>query len=317
MRVPTYRSNGPKALIATWAASARQPLTWGALLMVVSAPSAFGGAEGCGGPRPTATLVRTAGMAQLAVDWKGEVPLVFSAWVDLDGNGEALGGAEQVVASRAVGRGVHLFSVESQTGAPSATALIRLKWTPLTKEASRSTERTENCSWASGFTLGDLENSVEASAVYDDGGGPALFVGGSFKTAEGSVVNHIAKWDGAAWHPLSGPAGVGTNNLVYALSVWNDGTGAALYVGGRFEMAGGQPVNYIARWNGSVWSALSSDGVSGVDGFVDALTTWDDAPARRYTSAAASPWPVRSPRPALPSGTGVRGQPSPALQAKA
>ena len=54
--------------------------------------------------------------------------------------------------------------------------------------------------------------------------------------------------------------------------MFDDGGGAALYVGGDFTSAGGVAVNRIARWDGTLWSAL--DG--GVNGPVAALTVYDD-----------------------------------------
>jgi hypothetical protein len=44
-------------------------------------------------------------------------------------------------------------------------------------------------------------------------------------------------------------------------------SGTNLYAGGYFTTAGGNPANYIARWNGSSWSAISS----GMDDIVVAL----------------------------------------------
>jgi hypothetical protein len=35
-------------------------------------------------------------------------------------------------------------------------------------------------------------------------------------------------------------------------------SGSDVYVGGLFTMAGGTAANYIAKWNGSAWSALGS-----------------------------------------------------------
>src|SRR5436309_2448060 len=48
---------------------------------------------------------------------------------------------------------------------------------------------------------------------------------------------------------------LGMNNTVRALL--RDGAGN-LYVGGQFTMAGGAPANYVARWNGTSWSALGA-----------------------------------------------------------
>jgi hypothetical protein len=44
-------------------------------------------------------------------------------------------------------------------------------------------------------------------------------------------------------------------------------SGSDVYVGGSFTTAGGNPANYIARWNGSSWSALGS----GLDNGVSAI----------------------------------------------
>ena len=51
--------------------------------------------------------------------------------------------------------------------------------------------------------------------------------------------------------------GSGVNATVFAIAV----SGTDVYVGGNFTIAGGVPANYIAKWNGSVWSALG-DGMN-------------------------------------------------------
>ena len=69
---------------------------------------------------------------------------------------------------------------------------------------------------------------VYTMTVYDDGGGPAIYAGGSFTIAGGDGVGHIAKWDGASWSGL----GSGTNGSLEALTVFDDGGGPAVYAGG-------------------------------------------------------------------------------------
>src|SRR5206468_3719208 len=92
---------------------------------------------------------------------------------------------------------------------------------------------------------------VLALTVFNDGSGPALYVGGSFTTAGGVAASNIAKWNGSSWAGLgsaaSGAAGV------RALTVYDDGSGPALYAGGGFTDAGDVAVNRIAKWNGSSW----------------------------------------------------------------
>lgn len=53
---------------------------------------------------------------------------------------------------------------------------------------------------------------------------------------------NIARWDGSQWHEM----GAGTNDMVYALAVY-DGD---LIVGGRFDTAGGWEVGQITRYSG-------------------------------------------------------------------
>src|SRR6185295_13643455 len=65
--------------------------------------------------------------------------------------------------------------------------------------------------------------------------------------------------------------GAGTDAPVHALSVFDDGGGAQLYVGGEFTNAGGASAGYIARWNGSAWSQVGNNGLD-LPGY--ALTTW-------------------------------------------
>ena len=114
-------------------------------------------------------------------------------------------------------------------------------------------------------------------AVHDEGGGagPALYVGGRFTSAGGVPVSKIASWNGASWSPLGGGvSGPGAFDAVHALSSFDDGSGAgpALHAGGDFTSAGGNPVSFIAKWDGASWSALGS----GMNGSVLGLHAFDD-----------------------------------------
>lgn len=118
---------------------------------------------------------------------------------------------------------------------------------------------------AVGAGLGGVAHGL---AVFDDGGGPALYAGGFFTTAGGAPANRVAKWDGQSWSPL----GTGVNNTIIALTVFDDGGGPALYVGGVFTMAGGAPAVRIAKWDGQSWTPLGS----GASNNVQALAVFDD-----------------------------------------
>jgi hypothetical protein len=97
-------------------------------------------------------------------------------------------------------------------------------------------------------------NQVRASAVFDDGNGPSLYLAGAFQSAGSAAASNIVRFDGTNWTPL----GSGTNGGINALAIYDDGNGAAMYAGGSFSLAGGVPVNNIAKWDGAQWSALGS-----------------------------------------------------------
>jgi hypothetical protein len=106
----------------------------------------------------------------------------------------------------------------------------------------------------------DLANNalVESLAVFDDGSGPALFAGGSFEDAGGAGANSIAKWDGTNWSPLGSGITGGGPKVIKSMIVFDDGTGPALFAGGIFSIAGGIPVNHLAKWDGANWSDIGS-----------------------------------------------------------
>lgn len=57
------------------------------------------------------------------------------------------------------------------------------------------------------------------------------------------------------------------NGAVYALTVFDDGTGPRLVAGGAFTKSGATDVVNVARWNGTEWSAMGS-GIPSTPGFV-------------------------------------------------
>jgi len=126
--------------------------------------------------------------------------------------------------------------------------------------AANRIARWDGSSWVrlgSGVSGGGSP-SVDTLVTFDDGSGPALYAGGDFFTAGGASANRVAKWNGSSWAPLGSGVNNGVNNRVAALAAYDDGGGAALYVGGIFQAAGGAPASRIAKWNGSSWAALGS-----------------------------------------------------------
>lgn len=113
---------------------------------------------------------------------------------------------------------------------------------------------------------------VAAFAMFDDGTGPALFVGGSFQTAGSVVASNIAKWNGSEWLPLGAGVESQFNPAVSSLVVHDAGDGPALYAGGAFTKAGGVNALRVAKWNGESWSPVGS----GFNNTVQDLVLFDD-----------------------------------------
>jgi hypothetical protein len=122
-------------------------------------------------------------------------------------------------------------------------------------------------SWTEPSPLG-LNDAAYAMAVFNDGTGPALFVGGYFTTAGGNAASRIAKWNGTSFSNL----GVGVNSNVTSFAVFDDGSGPALFVGGTFTTAGGNTANRIAKWDGHNWTTLGA----GLTNNVQSLCVFDD-----------------------------------------
>jgi hypothetical protein len=134
-----------------------------------------------------------------------------------------------------------------------------------------------------------VDGKVRAMTVFDDGAGPAVYVGGNFDFAGGVPVNSIARWNGQAWSAL----GEGTVAQVYALTGFDDGSGPALYAAGTFTSIGGISAAHIARWHNGAWSPLGA----GVDGTAYALAVFDDGSGPKlyvaglFTKAGGNPAP--------------------------
>lgn len=180
-------------------------------------------------------------------------------------------------AGNGVGSSVHALSVFDEGNGPALYAggsFITAGGVP-----ARFVAKWNGLAWSGLSEPAGLSNSVYSLAVFDDGSRPALYAGGFFTLAGQATVNYVAKWDGIGWTALEGPSGAGTGGEVKALTVFDDGRGPALYVGGSFESAGGVPADWIARWDGSEWSAFSEASEEGLNFTVSALAATEEGGA--------------------------------------
>src|SRR5262249_49960458 len=83
-----------------------------------------------------------------------------------------------------------------------------------------------------------------------------------------------------SWLPtFGGYPGIGQPDLqdwVSVVAVLDAGNGPTLYAGGYFEIAGGVPVNYVAKWTGANWSPVGGILVGGAPTLVSAFAVFDD-----------------------------------------
>lgn len=152
------------------------------------------------------------------------------------------------VLSADLGDGPHLYAAGRFLSIGGVAANNIARWNGSSWEALGA-GLTRSSSFAQGFHM----------TVFDDGNGPALYVGGSFNRINNTeVANNVAKWDGTAWSPL----GDGLDGQVQEMIVFDDGTGPALYALGSFNNSGATPASRAAKWNGVSWEAVAT----GVDG---------------------------------------------------
>lgn len=150
--------------------------------------------------------------------------------------------------------------------APDGSLFVGGQFTTAGDVVAKGIARWNGTTWHSlGSGIGDGGvPAVYALAVGLDG---SLYAGGRFTSVGGIEVNHVARWDGTTWHPLS--TGMSETSDVRSLAVGPDGS---LYAGGAFTTAGGVTVNNIGRWDGTTWHSLGN----GVNDFVLALTFGSD-----------------------------------------
>lgn len=84
-------------------------------------------------------------------------------------------------------------------------------------------------------------------------GSNGFFVAGYFTAIDGTPLNNIAEWNGAAWLPLG--SGIGSaGEVVYALAMHS----GRLVTGGYFSVAGGIACGSVAEWDGAGWQSIGT-----------------------------------------------------------
>lgn len=122
---------------------------------------------------------------------------------------------------------------------------------------------------------------VDAGVYTLLGDGADLYVGGEFAHVDGSAtpLSRLARWSGWAWSAVCVPW---PNNRVQCLTMFDDGRGRALYVGGRFDL----PVARVGRLEAGSLEPLGAS----VNWYVAALESFDDGQAPSPALYAGGPF---------------------------
>lgn len=122
-------------------------------------------------------------------------------------------------------------------------------------------------------TSGGVNGDIYAIALTDD----FLYVGGRFTTAGFVKTRSLARWSRktGVWSEFGGGIDVDRSRAplhqpaVRAITV----DGSNVYIGGRFDIAGGKEAYNVARWNGTEWSGLEEGiGTNHEAGAYDSVT---------------------------------------------
>jgi hypothetical protein len=117
---------------------------------------------------------------------------------------------------------------------------------------------------------GDFTGGVLALTADSNG---VLYAGGGFINVAGiPAADKVAYLDGSGWHAMgsgAAPGGGAVTDFVRALAA----SGTDVYVGtDSTNVAGIAQADHVVKWNGSAWSALSSN-TAGADGWFPTSST--------------------------------------------
>jgi len=140
--------------------------------------------------------------------------------------------------------------VEAMLTLPNGDLIASGPFTHADGIAVNGMARWNGSSWSA---MGDVDSFVHALARMPNGD---LIAAGRFGSIDGVPASAIARFSNGQWSELGGGLSGGLfGTAVFDLVVTGDGDLIAV---GQFSNAGGTPVQGVARWDGSSWSAFGS-----------------------------------------------------------
>ena len=141
-------------------------------------------------------------------------------------------------------------------------------------------------------------NAIFAMCVGDIGDGERLYIGGNMPTTGGVATGGVAAWDGESWHSVGNGTGVDGNfsPFVSAMAIFDDGSGPALYIGGRFNTVDGVTATNLAKFDGDTWTTVG-DGIVPLSALqnIDDMVVHDDGNGEALFIVGASFSPLDDP----------------------
>jgi hypothetical protein len=122
-----------------------------------------------------------------------------------------------------------------------------------------SIARWNGSSWSglgAGLASGGTGQGIGSCMVVD---GASLVVGGLFQNSGSTLLNNVARWNGASWSAIGG--GLGTPSS-YVRAIGRDAAGGLI--------AGGYATGGMQRWNGTAWAPTAF-----LSGEPSSIVTWN------------------------------------------
>ncbi len=146
-------------------------------------------------------------------------------------------------------------------------------------EGTRSLAAWDGATWRALGTDFVSPDAVWGMTVGDLGDGTKLYICGSFTHVGNQPASGVAAWDGTHWTVLGDGLGMtGFSPFVNEITIFDDGSGPALYAAGRFDSIDGVNAKLAARYRpGTGWEKIGVGVVKeSSTTTLDGMTIFDD-----------------------------------------